>query len=355
MKRFALATVVALASSCTLAGMMGGSGTPISTIAHFPLVDGARYEYAFTRGPWSSAIGEMHSGQTWAGVSGLTAMHMSYTCAAGVRCAPDATDFYRMDPDGMRYFGGTGADPDGYHFAMMAYASPEWLIQNPVTPGTMMGGGMYQNMGTWSAGVAGSGSMMGGESHMSHYQAMALETVTTPAGTFQNALHVHEERGSGYSRDVWYAQNVGMVMMVDATTTMVLTGYTIPGGVAPPGAPAPLAFTPTTGMWWNADESGSGYNIQVRRGTMVVSLFLYGPGGEPTWYLGVAALKNGAGGVTATGTLDKYYGGQCASCAYRPPSAVGNDGGFTMTFTSPDSCVLQLPGGRKVPIVPMSW
>lgn len=141
---------------------------------------------------------------------------------------------------------------------MIEYMSPEWLLQNPVTSDTMMGGGMNQNTGNWSAGV-------------------------------------------------------------------------------------------------NASESGSGYNIQVRHETMVVTVFTSGPAGEPMWYLGVAALKNSAGGVTATGTLDKYFGGQCASCTYRPPSAGGNDGTFTMTFSSPDSCVLQLPGGRTVPTVPMSW
>ena len=355
MRNIVLAAAVALASTGSLAGMMGGPGVPISTTAYFPLVDGARYDYMFARGPWSSATAEMHTGQTWAGVQGLTAMHTAYTCAAGVQCAPDATDFYRMDPDGMHYFGGTGSDPDGHHYSMTMYTNPEWPLQNPVTPGTMMGGGMYQNMGQWSAGVSGSGNMMGSVGHMSQYQAMALETVTTPAGTFANALHIREQRGPGDLRDVWYAENVGMVMMIDGAATMMLSGYTIPGGVTQAGGQPPLAFTPTTGMWWNSSESGSGYNIQVRHGMMVVTMFMYGTGGEPMWYLGTGALTNAAGGVTASGTLDKYFGGQCAACNYRPPSAAGNDGAFAMTFSSPDSGVLQLPGGRTVPIVPMPW
>ena len=52
-------------------------------------------------------------------------------------------------------------------------------------------------METWQAGVMGSGSMMGGQSYVSSYQALALETVDPPAGTFQNVLHVREQRGSG--------------------------------------------------------------------------------------------------------------------------------------------------------------
>jgi hypothetical protein len=194
MRNIVLATAVALASTVASAQMMGS--TPISTTGYMPLVDGAHFEYMFTRGPWSSAMADMRGGQTWSGASGLTAMHMSYTCVPGVQCAPDSTDFYRMDPDGMHYFGGSGADASGLHFSMMSYSNPEWPMQNPVTPGTMMPGGGYQNMGSWSTSVAGSGSMMGGTSHMSSYQAMALETVTTPAGTFTNALHIHEQRGS---------------------------------------------------------------------------------------------------------------------------------------------------------------
>ena len=75
---------------------------------------------------------------------------------------------------------------------------------------------------------------------MSSYQADALETVTTPAGTFTNALHVHEQRGSGYVRDVWYAPGVGMVMMSDGTSTAKLKGYTIPGAVTAARVAAPL-------------------------------------------------------------------------------------------------------------------
>ncbi len=342
-----------LISGTSFGQMMGGS---VSTTVYFPLVDGARYDYMYTSGPWSSSTAVMHTGQTWAGASGLTAMHMTYTCVVGVSCAPDSTDFFRMDPDGMHYYGGAGADPQGSQFSMMTFTSPEWLLKNPVMPGTMMGGGGYQNMETWHAGVMGSGSMMGGQNYMSSYQADALETVTTLAGTFPNALHVHEQRGSGYVRDVWYAPGVGMVMMKDATSTAMLTGYTIPGAVAQPGGgAAPLAFTPVTGLWWNPNESGTGYNIEVHHGVMVVTMYSYGAGGDPLWYLVVGDLANAGGGVAATGTLDKYRGGQCASCMYQMPAMMGNDGGMTITFTSPTAATVQLPGGRITQIQPEAW
>ena len=355
MLRNSAVLLLTLVAGASYAQMMGG---PMSTAPYFPLVDGARYDYMYTSGPWATSTAVMHTGQTWAGVSGLTAMHTTYTCNAAVTCAPDATDFFRMDPDGMHYFGGAGANAAGTQFSMMTYTNPEWLLKNPVTPGTMMGGpgGGYQNMEMWQAGVMGTGSMMGGQSYMSSYQADALETVTTPAGTFANALHVHEQRGSGYVRDVWYAPGVGMVMMNDGTSTAVLTGYTIPGAVPQPGGgAAPLAFTPATGLWWNPNESGTGYNIQVQHGVMVVTMYSYAAGGDPLWYLVVGTLANAGGGVAATGTLDKYRGGQCASCMYQMPTMMGNDGGMTITFTSPTAATVQLPGGRVTQIQPEAW
>ena len=354
MFRILVVSLFSLVSTTSIAQMMGGQ---MSTGPYFPLVDGARYDYMYTSGPWATSTAVMRTGQTWAGASGLTAMHTTYVCNVGVPCAPDATDFFRMDADGMRYFGGTGANAAGTQFSMMNYSSPEWLLKNPVTPGTMMSGsGGYQNVEMWQAGVMGTSSMMGGQNYMSRYQANALETVTTPAGTFANALHVREQRGSGYVRDVWYAPGVGIVMMNDGTNTAVLTGYTIPGAVSQPGGGAPpLAFTPATGLWWNPNESGRGYNIQVQRGVLVVTMFSYTPAGDSIWYLAAGPLTNAGAGVAATGTLDIYRGGQCASCMYQKPTTISNDGAISVSFTSPTAASVQLPGGRITQIQPQAW
>jgi hypothetical protein len=354
MIRFLATALLALMSGTGVAQMMGG---PMATGQYFPLVDGARYDYMYTTGPWASATMVMRTGQTWSGATGLTAIHTTYTCNPGVSCAPDATDFYRMDADGMHYFGGTGANAVGTQFAMMSFTRPEWVLKNPVTPGVMMnGGGGYRNTEMWQAGVVGSGSMMGGQSYMSQYQAYALETVTTPAGTFANVLHIHEQRGSGTVRDVWYAPGVGMVMMNDGTNNALLTGYTIPGAIAQPGGgAAPLAFTPVTGLWWNPNESGSGYNLQVQHGVLVMTMFSYTTGGDPLWYLAVGPLVNSGTGVTATGSLDKARGGQCASCTYRMPIVMGSDGNMTITFASPSMATVRLPGGRVTQIQPQVW
>lgn len=229
MLRILAASLLTLASTASFAQMMG---SPMSTAAYFPLVDGARYDYVFVAGPRVTATAVMHAGQTWGGASQLTGVHMTFTCSSATPCADDATDFYRMDPDGMRYFGGDGDTPAGDHF-MMTFSSPEWMLKNPVSPGTMMAPGTYQGAEMWQMAVQGTNSMMGPQSYMSSYQAQALETITTPMGTFTNALHVHEQRGSGYTRDVWYAPGVGMVRWMDGAEEALLAGVTMPTGPVP--------------------------------------------------------------------------------------------------------------------------
>lgn len=209
--------------------MMGGS---MSTTQYFPLVDGARYDYVFVSGPRATASAVMHAGQAWGSASQLTAMHTISVCRAALRCIQDTTDFYRMDPDGMRYFGGESEAPDGDHF-MMTYASPEWVLKNPVSPGTMMGPGMYQGAEMWQAVVSMMNSLEGPKGYTSSYQAEALETVTTPMGTFSNVLHVREQRGSGSVRDVWYAAGVGMVRWMDDEEEALLAAVTMPAGTVP--------------------------------------------------------------------------------------------------------------------------
>lgn len=353
MKTIITAAVLTLAALPTTAQM---SNPSLQTSGHFPMVDGARYDYVFWRGPWATSTVTVRANQTWAGQAGLTAFHTTYTCNVGVSCAMDATDFYRMDVDGMRYFGGTGADPGGVYYSMMSLTSPEWMLKNPVTPGSMMSGNSYANADSWRANVMGSGNMMSSGSYMSAYLAQALETVVTPAGTFANALHVREQRGNGYTRDVWYAQGVGMIRYDDPDASALLAGYTMPNAPAQPSGVLPaMPFMPVTGMWWNPDESGSGYNIQMQHGTVVVTLYAYTTGGDPIWYLGVGRPASNGSMMTVTGTLDRYRNGQCASCTYRAASVSGSDGVFTLTFNSPSDAILSMPGGRSTRIRPMNW
>jgi hypothetical protein len=113
------------------------------------------------------------------------------------------------------------------------------------------------------------------------------------------------------------------------------------------------AFQPRTGHWFNPAESGSGYNIDIQNGTIVITIFTYKSNGDSEWYL--ASGKLGASNHTFTATLDKYRNGQCISCTYAAPSTGGNDGPVTVNFTSETSATLTLPGGRVTRIQPFNF
>ena len=102
------------------------------------------------------------------------------------------------------------------------------------------------------------------------------------------------------------------------------------------------SITPTTGIWWGPNESGSGYALDFRHGTLVVTIYSYQAGGAPQWYLASGSVN----GNVFTATLDKYVDGQCISCAYKVPTPAGNDGVITITFSSATTATVNLPGGR---------
>ena len=139
----------------------------------------------------------------------------------------------------------------------------------------------------------------------------------------------------------------------DGTHAIDRSGAVIPNlatnfaGASASVTAASAAITPVGGVWWNPNESGSGYALDFQNGILLVQIYSYLAGGPAQWYLA-------AGPVTSnvfSATLDKYTGGQCISCTYKDPGPpAGNDGPMTITFTSPTSAGVTLPGGRQIQI-----
>ena len=122
---------------------------------------------------------------------------------------------------------------------------------------------------------------------------------------------------------------------------------------AQPVATAQAAqIIPQTGLWWNPNEPGTGYGIDYKHGTLVVTVFTYKANGEPQWYLAAGPMD----GNSFSATLDRYTAGQCISCAYMGgPTLGGNDGRMTINFTSSTSATVGLPGGRSAKIEPQAF
>jgi hypothetical protein len=132
--------------------------------------------------------------------------------------------------------------------------------------------------------------------------------------------------------------------------TLVYDGGADPIMVSLPGAETvPSTFVPYAGVWWDPSQSGTGYGIGYQDGLLIVQVYSYLENGAAQWYMASGPMN----GNVFQGTLDKYQGGQCLSCAatYRP-TLVGNDGLITVTFTSPVTANVSLPGGRTTRIQP---
>jgi len=112
------------------------------------------------------------------------------------------------------------------------------------------------------------------------------------------------------------------------------------------------AFTPQTGQWWNPNESGTGYNLDIHNGVLVATVFSYKTNGDSEWYLAGGPMS--ADQRQFSGRLDKFRNGQCISCPYPGlPTNVGNDGAIFINFITETSATVQLPGGRVTTIQPL--
>ncbi len=132
------------------------------------------------------------------------------------------------------------------------------------------------------------------------------------------------------------------------TYTFVIVGA---GPIAPMTVIVAPSNKPVEGMWWDPTQSGSGYAIAVKHDVLVMTVFSYTDAGLSQWYLFVGPLINNS----ATGKLLKFAGGQCIECGYRLPVVAGDDGMATVTFTSPTTGTILLPGGRITQIVPQDF
>jgi hypothetical protein len=113
-----------------------------------------------------------------------------------------------------------------------------------------------------------------------------------------------------------------------------------------------VLFAPKVGLWWNPDESGTGYAFDVKHGVLVATIYSYASDGLPTWYLAFGTIDSNN---TVTATLSRYANGQCISCPYMAPTENGNDGTMTIQFTSPYTATMTLPGRAPFMIQPQNF
>ena len=110
------------------------------------------------------------------------------------------------------------------------------------------------------------------------------------------------------------------------------------------------AMLPENGWYWNPNESGRGFNLEIQDNALFLSAFVYKPDGTAAWYVG-----GGPMGSDRTWIADLYetVSGQCIGCAYRPATLLPS-GTVSITFTNERSAVISLLGGT-VSVVRQDW
>lgn len=97
---------------------------------------------------------------------------------------------------------------------------------------------------------------------------------------------------------------------------------------------------PETGIWWNANQSGRGFVIEVQDQYLMISAYAYDADGEPMFVLSSGTMSST---TFYSGTVLRTSNGQCFNCPYRAPSSTPV-GTVTINFTSPWSANMTFLG-----------
>jgi len=181
------------------------------------------------------------------------------------------------------------------------------------------------------------------------------------SGRFEGDL-IEYRSGTALGGPYAPASAVGSAGQVAATFATTTTGsLSLPG--EPARAIGKFAFggstlpeaAPADGLWIieaeATGESGRGFQIEQNGSDLVFTYYGYGADGGGVWYLAAGPLV----GSRYTAAMTAYRGGTVLGSPYHPAMAATTPGEVTLTFGSPVSGTIQLPGEPERPIRKFSW
>ena len=104
------------------------------------------------------------------------------------------------------------------------------------------------------------------------------------------------------------------------------------------------AFQPRNGWWWNPDESGRGFSIEVQGDHMFIGAYMYDEAGNPVWYVADALMQSPN---RFTGPLLQFSNGQTMTGAYRAPGTPATAGTITIDFAAREQATVTLTEAQK--------
>lgn len=101
------------------------------------------------------------------------------------------------------------------------------------------------------------------------------------------------------------------------------------------GTDAP--FQPFSGWWWNPDESGSGYSVELQGNNLFLVGFMYDDGGRPVWYYSAGPMTDP---TTYQGDVLQFANGQIMGGPYHPPGLPTKVATLDIEFTATNAATL---------------
>jgi hypothetical protein len=101
----------------------------------------------------------------------------------------------------------------------------------------------------------------------------------------------------------------------------------------------PASFQPRTGWWWNPDESGRGFSIELQGDHMFIGTYMYDESGKPVWYVADALMQSP---TRFSAPLLRFANGQTMAGAYHAPSPPAFVGTITIDFSASDQATVTL-------------
>lgn len=136
--------------------------------------------------------------------------------------------------------------------------------------------------------------------------------------------------------------------MIRSLSSLLLLGLT-----AVLSVPA-HAFTPESGWWWNPEEPGVGYNIEIQDTRVFLAAYTFQSSGNPrpaTWFIAEGNMQNAT--TFQTNEVNTFQNGTCPTCAtYTPTQIVPATGALRplrVNFETETTAVLNW-GGFNIPI-----
>lgn len=99
-----------------------------------------------------------------------------------------------------------------------------------------------------------------------------------------------------------------------------------------------------TGWWWNPSEPGRGFFVEVQRGNLFISVYMYGADQRAAWYIANGPYTRG----TFTGNVMEFSGGQPIGGEWRQAQPRADYGQITLLPTGDGKVQATLPTGQQI-------